>query len=85
MSAIASVAFDPDGTIVRRDDCRALYRPGIVEMPAAGNGGRFASRRSRSTERSTPATWGPKPEGTQSLRTTAGGIQVPSMIALSAQ
>jgi len=59
VSAIASVAFDPDGTIVRCDDCRALYRPGTVEMLAGRNGGRRASCRGRSTVRSTPARWGP--------------------------
>jgi hypothetical protein len=36
-------ALDPDGAIVRCDDCRALYHPDTVAMLAVHNGGRCAS------------------------------------------
>lgn len=36
-------ALDPDGAIVRCDDCRALYHPDTVAMLAEHNGGRCAS------------------------------------------
>jgi hypothetical protein len=35
--------LDPDGAIVRCDDCRALYHPDTVAMLAEHNGGRCAS------------------------------------------
>ncbi len=36
-------ALDPDGAIVRCEDCRALYHPDTVAMLAGHNGGRCAS------------------------------------------
>jgi hypothetical protein len=36
-------ALDPDGAIVRCEDCRALYHPDTVAMLAEHNGGRCAS------------------------------------------